>query len=226
MSIKESLKHAGRALSTEVNIRWLDAETFSLRDLADVDGILIPGGFGKRGIEGKIRAIQYARENRKPYLGLCLGFQLSVIEYARHVLGIPDATSEEMGPGTHVIAILPEQEDVSNLGGTMRLGNCNVDLKEGTRAAELYGKTGTVERHRHRYEVNPMFIKDLEDAALVFSGSCGERMEICELPDHPFYLATQFHPEFKSSPTKPSPPYIGFVEACKKNKSSSKDQVR
>ncbi|BBL69017.1 CTP synthase [Methanoculleus chikugoensis] len=220
MSIKESLKHAGRALSTEVKIRWLDAETFEIRDLADVDGILIPGGFGKRGIEGKIRAIRYARENKKPYLGLCLGFQLSVIEYARHVLGIEDATSEEMGEGAHVIAILPEQEGVSELGGTMRLGNCDVVLKEGTRVAGLYGRTAIVERHRHRYEVNPEFIADLEGAGLVFSGSCGPRMEVCEIPEHPFYLATQFHPEFRSSPTKPSPPYIGFVEACKKNKSS------
>jgi len=220
MSIKESLKHAGRALSTEVNIRWLDAETFNARDLADVDGILVPGGFGKRGVEGKIRAIRSARETKKPYLGLCLGFQLSVIEYARHVLGISDATSEEMGPGTHVIAILPEQEEVSDLGGTMRLGNCTIKLKEDTTIAELYGKTEIVERHRHRYEVNPEFIADLEGAGLVFSGACGPRMEVCEIPEHPFYLATQFHPEFRSSPTKPSPPYIGFVEACKKNKSS------
>ncbi|MDV2480474.1 CTP synthase [Methanoculleus sp. Wushi-C6] len=221
MSIKESLKHAGRALSTEVNIRWLDAETFELKDLADVDGILIPGGFGQRGIEGKIRAIQYARENKKPFLGLCLGFQLAVIEYARHTLGIADATSEEMGAGTHVIAILPEQEEVSDLGGTMRLGNCNVALKERTKVAGLYGKTEVVERHRHRYEVNPVFIADLENAGLVFSGACGERMEVCELADHPFYLATQFHPEFRSSPTKPSPPYVGFVDACKKNRSTS-----
>ncbi|WP_332448762.1 CTP synthase [Methanoculleus sp.] len=226
ISIKESLKHAGRALSTEVNIRWLDAETFDLQDLADVDGILVPGGFGQRGVEGKIRAIRYARENRVPYLGLCLGFQLSVIEYARHVLGINDATSEEMGAGTHVIAILPEQEGVADLGGTMRLGDCTIELKEGTKVTALYGRTEIVERHRHRYEVNPAFIGDLEDAGLVFSGSCGERMEVCELPGHPFYLATQFHPEFKSSPTNPSPPYIGFVEACKKNKSSSQDQTR
>lgn len=221
MSIKESLKHAGRALSTEVNIRWLDAETFNARDLADVDGILVPGGFGKRGVEGKIRAIRSARETKKPYLGLCLGFQLSVIEYARHVLGISDATSEEMGPGTHVIAILPEQEEVSDLGGTMRLGNCTIKLKEDTTIAELYGKTEIVERHRHRYEVNPEFVGDLEEAGLAFTGSCGERMEVCELSDHPFYLATQFHPEFKSSPTNPSPPYIGFVSACKKNKTST-----
>ncbi|HOB17993.1 MAG TPA: CTP synthase [Candidatus Methanoculleus thermohydrogenotrophicum] len=222
MSIKEALKHAGRALSTEVNIRWLDAEMFDLRDLADVDGILVPGGFGKRGVEGKIRAIRYARENKKPYLGLCLGFQLSVVEYARHVLGIPDATSEEVGPGTHVIALLPEQEGISNLGGTMRLGNCTVTLKEGTMVADLYGTTMTVERHRHRYEVNPDFISDLEDGGLIFTGTCGSRMEVCELPDHPFYLATQFHPEFKSSPTNPSPPYIGFVSACKKNKASTR----
>ena len=226
MSIKESLKHAGRALSTEVSVRWLDAETFELHELADVDGILIPGGFGKRGIEGKVRAIRYARENKKPYLGLCLGFQLSVIEYAQNVLGIPDATSEEMGDGTHIIAILPEQEEVCDLGGTMRLGDCGVVLKDGTMVAGLYGRTEIVERHRHRYEVNPAFIGDLGDAGLVFSGSCGPRMEVCELQDHPFYLATQFHPEFKSRPTNPSPPYIGFVAACKKNKSSSQDQVR
>jgi CTP synthase len=220
MSIKEALKHAGRALSTEVNIRWLDAEAFDPRSLADIDGILVPGGFGKRGIEGKIQAIRYARENKKPYLGLCLGFQLAVIEYARHVAGIEDATSEEIDEGTHVIALLPEQEGISELGGTMRLGNCNVTLKEGTMVAGLYGETSIVERHRHRYEVNPTFIADLEAAGLVFSGFCGQRMEVCEIPGHPFYLATQFHPEFRSSPTRPSPPYVGFVEACKKNKST------
>lgn len=222
ISIKESLKHAGRALSTEVNIRWLDAEAFDHRDLADVDGILIPGGFGERGIEGKIQAIRYARENKRPFLGLCLGLQLGVVEYARHVLGIPDATSEEMGPGTHVITIIPDHENAPGLGGTMCLGDCTVTLREGTMIADLYGRTTTVERHRHRYEVNPEFISDLEDAGLTFTGFCGERVEVCELPDHPFYLATQFHPEFKSSPTNPSPPYIGFVAACKKNKISAR----
>lgn len=218
ISIKESLKHAGRALSTEVNIRWLDAETCDQKDLADIDGILVPGGFGKRGIEGKIRAIRYARENNIPYLGLCLGFQLAVIEYTRSVVGIEDATSEEMGPGSHVIAILPEQEDVVDLGGTMRLGDCTVNLKEGTQIFDLYGSREVVERHRHRYEVNPEFIGRLEEAGLVFSGTCGNRMEVCEIRDHPFFLATQFHPEFKSSPTHPSPPYLGFVGACRKNK--------
>jgi CTP synthase len=225
MSIKESLKHAGRALSTEVNIRWLDAETLDIRDLADVDGILVPGGFGKRGVEGKIRAIQYAREKKKPYLGLCLGFQLAVVECARNVLGISDATSEEMGSGTPVIALLPEQEGVSDLGGTMRLGDRTILLKEGTMVADLYGRTSIVERHRHRYEVNPEFISDLEEAGLVFTGTCGDRVEVCELPGHPFFLATQFHPEFKSSPTNPSPPYMGFVAACKKNRLSTQGQV-
>ncbi len=214
MSIKESLKHAGRALSTEVNIRWLDAETLGPQDLADVDGILVPSGFGKRGVEGKIRAIRYARENKRPYLGISLGFQLAVVEYARHVLGIPDATSEEMEDGTHVIAI-PGEEDAS---GAMHLGNCNVTLREGTMVAGLYGTTTTVERHRHRYEVNPEFARDLEDAGLAFTGFCEDRIEVCELTDHPFYLATQFHPEFRSSPTNPSPPYIGFVDACKKSR--------
>jgi CTP synthase len=214
ISIKEALKHAGRALATEVDIRWLDAETFDVTELADADGILVPGGFGSRGIEGKIRAIEYARTQKKPYLGLCLGFQLAVVEFARNVVGWRDATSEEMGPGRHVIAILPEQEDVEDLGGTMRLGNCAIMLKQESRLAELYGSTAIVERHRHRYEVNPAMIADLEAAGLVFSGWCGNRMEACELPDHPYFVATQFHPEFTSGPINPSPPYLGFVRAC------------
>jgi CTP synthase len=141
-----------------------------------------------------------------------------VIEFARDVVGIADATSEEMGEGSHVIAILPEQEDVVNLGGTMRLGDCSIDLKKGTRIADLYGTNPIVERHRHRYEVNPEYIPVLEETGLVFSGTCTNRMEVCELEDHPFFLATQFHPEFKSSPTHPSPPYLGFVAACRKNR--------
>lgn len=226
MSIKESLKHAGRALSTEVNIRWLDAETLSPKDFADVDGILVPSGFGKRGIEGKIQAIQHAREEKIPYLGICLGFQLSIVEYARHILGIPDATSEEVGNGTHVIALRPEQEGVSKVGGTMRLGDYAITLKAGTEIARLYDRTEIVERHRHRYEVNPDFVDDFEDAGLLFTGFHDDRMEACELLDHPFFLATQFHPEFKSSPTNPSPPYMGFVAACKGRKVSSTGQVK
>jgi CTP synthase len=218
ISIKEALKHAGRALATEVKIAWLDAERFEQCQLKDYDGILIPGGFGKRGIEGKITAIQFARENNVPFLGLCLGFQLAVVEYARNKAGISDATSEEMGEGTHVIALLPEQEGLTELGGTMRLGNYIADMRQGTLAMNLYGETPITERHRHRYEVNPRYIKDLEHAGLVFSATNRNRMECLELPGHPFFLATQFHPEFKSRPTRPSPPYLGFVEACSRNK--------
>jgi len=217
ISIKEALKHAGRSLSTEVDVHWIDAETYSTNDLADFDGILIPGGFGNRGIEGMISAIQYARENKKPLLGLCLGFQLSVIEYARHVVGYKDATSEEMGEGTHVIAILPEQEGVSDLGGTMRLGDCKVTLSPESRLAKLYGKTEIVERHRHRYEVNPAYIDEIESKGLKFVGRNGRRMEALELPDHPFFVATQYHPEFRSRPTRPSAPFVGFVGACRDN---------
>jgi CTP synthase len=218
ISIKESLKHAGRALSTEVKIAWLDAERYERCQLKDYDGILIPGGFGKRGIEGKIEAIKFARENNVPFLGLCLGFQLATVEFARHMAGFPDATSEEFGEGTHVIGLLPEQEGVNELGGTMRLGNYTADIRDGTLASKLYKEKQITERHRHRYEVNPEYIGDLEKAGLVFSATNKNRMECLELPGHPFFFATQFHPEFRSRPTHPSPPYLGFVEACRANK--------
>jgi CTP synthase len=218
ISIKESLKHAGRALSTEVKIAWLDAERYEREQLKDYDGILIPGGFGKRGIEGKIEAIRFARENNIPFLGLCLGFQLATIEYARNKAGIPDATSEEFGEGTHVIAILPEQAGLNELGGTMRLGNYFADIRTGTLTENLYGASQITERHRHRYEVNPAYIQDLEKAGMVFSATNRNRMECLELPGHTFFFATQFHPEFRSRPTHPSPPYLGFVEACRANR--------
>src|SRR5512137_66682 len=218
ISIKEALKHAGRALSTEVKIGWLDAERYERCQLKDYDGILIPGGFGKRGIEGKVEAIRFARENSIPFLGLCLGFQLATVEYARNQAGVADATSEEFGEGTQVIALLPEQEGLNELGGTMRLGDYTADIREGTLANRLYGHKQIVERHRHRYEVNPKYIDTLEKAGLVFSSTNKNRMESLELPGHPFFLATQFHPEFKSRPTRPSPPYLGFVEACRANK--------
>jgi len=214
LSIKEALKHAGRALSTEVVIVWLDAERYDPGQLGDFDGILVPGGFGKRGIEGKIGAISWARKNMTPFLGLCLGFQMAVVEYARNVIGWEDATSAEMGEGRHVIAILPEQQDVIRLGGTMRLGDAPITLKRGTLAEKIYGKSEITERHRHRYEVNPRYIPDLEKAGLVFSGFCENRMEVLEIPDHPFFMATQFHPEFRSRPARPSPPFLGFVRAC------------
>ena len=218
LSIKEALKHAGRATSTEVRILWLDAERFDACQLQDVDGVLVPGGFGRRGIEEKIEAIRYAREQGVPFLGLCLGFQLAVVEYSRNVLGWADACSEEIGEGHHVIAILPEQEEVEELGGTMRLGDYPVALRSGTRVRELYGADAIVERHRHRYEVNPADIPALEEAGVVFSGTCGPRMEVMELPGHPFFLATQFHPEFRSRPARPSPPFIGFVRACRERR--------
>ena len=215
ISIKEALKHAGRALSTEVDIRWMDAEEYAQDDLKDLDGILIPGGFGNRGFEGLISSIRYARENKKPLLGLCFGFQLSVIEYARNVAGYKDATSEEMGDGTHVIALLPEQDEIEDLGGTMRLGDCNVTLAAGSKLAKLYGKTEITERHRHRYEVNPKYVDKLEEKGLKFVGRNGKHMEALELPDHPYFVATQYHPEFRSRPTRPSAPFVGFVEACR-----------
>ena len=215
ISIKEALKHAGRHLSTEVDIHWLDAEQCTADDLRDLDGILIPGGFGNRGIEGMISAIQFARENKKPLLGLCLGFQLSVIEFMRHVVGYADATSEEMGEGTPAIAILPEQEGVDDLGGTMRLGDYPVTLAAGSKLAALYGSTDIIERHRHRYEVNPAYIDEIEAKGMKFVGRNGRRMEALELEGHPFFAATQFHPEFPSRPTRPSAPFVGFVEACR-----------
>ena len=156
----------------------------------------------------------FARTRKIPLLGLCLGFQLSVVEYARNVLRWENATSAELGEGRHVIAILPEQQGLTDLGGTMRLGNYPVTLRENTLAMQLYGQAGITERHRHRYEVNPLYIPELEKAGLVFSGFWKNRMEICEVADHPFFLATQFHPEFRSRPTRPSPPFIGFVKAC------------
>ena len=222
ISIKEALKHAGRKLSTEVRIKWVDAETYETQELEDVDGILVPGGFGIRGIEGKLAAIKYARENKIPYLGLCLGFQTAVIEFCRDVLGWNDSVSEEWGDGRHIIAILPEQEDVHDLGGTMRLGDCVIDISPKSRIFDLYGSKKIVERHRHRYEVNPEYIDEIEKAGMKFTGKCGNRMEVCEIENGSFFLATQFHPEFKSTPTRPSPPYVGFVGACLENSRAKK----
>lgn len=218
ISIKEALKHAGRALSTQVEIQWMDAEQLDTAEFDRMDGILVPGGFGSRGVEGKIGAIEYARTHGIPYLGLCFGFQLAVIEYARNVLGWNDATSQEIGGGREVIALLPEQQTVSGLGGTMRLGNYPVTVTRDSLLHGLYGELDIIERHRHRYEVNPVYIPDLVKAGLVFSAHNGNRMEACEIAGHPFFLATQFHPEFTSRPASPSPPFVGFVEASRKRK--------
>jgi CTP synthase len=219
ISIHEALKHAGLQANVDVERRWIHAEDVvegDLDRLAAVDGIVVPGGFGSRGTEGKIDAIQFARENDIPFLGLCLGFQMAVVEFARNVLGLEGAHSAELHEETPypVIDLLPEQQEVDDMGGTMRLGSHETDIEEGTLAATLYSDTACTERHRHRYEVNPEYIEDMETNGLVFSGTSGRRMEILELLDHPFFLGTQFHPEFRSRPTRPSPPFVGFVDAA------------
>jgi CTP synthase len=218
ISIHESLKHAGLEKRVDVDRQWVHSE--DLVDghdgqLAGVDGVVIPGGFGSRGTEGKIEAIRYCREQDIPLLGLCLGFQLSVVEFARNVLGLEGAHSAELDEDTPhpVIDLLPEQKEMDDMGGTMRLGAHETDLHEGTLARELYGASTCTERHRHRYEVNPEYIPDLEAAGMVFSGTSGERMEVLELPDHSYFLGTQFHPEFRSRPTRASPPFVGFLDA-------------
>ncbi|WP_256393438.1 glutamine hydrolyzing CTP synthase [Natronoarchaeum rubrum] len=218
MSIHESLKHAGLEAGVDVETTWIHSEELAGGhdgQLDDVDGIVVPGGFGSRGTEGKIEAVRYARENEVPYLGLCLGFQMAVVEYARNVLGLEDAHSAEINEDTPypVIDILPEQYEVEDMGGTMRLGAHETDIETGTLAHEVYGSTSCTERHRHRYEVNPEYIERLEEAGLVFSGKSNNRMEIVELDDHPYFLGTQFHPEFRSRPTRASPPFVGFLDA-------------
>ena len=217
ISVHEALKHAGLEHGVEVERRWVHAE--SLVDghdgeLEDADAIVVPGGFGSRGTEGKIAAIRYAREHEVPFLGLCLGFQMAVVEFSRNVLGFTGAHSAELDEDTPhpVIDLLPEQEGVDDMGGTMRLGAHVTDIEAGTLAHELYGDT-CEERHRHRYEVNPEYIGPLEDAGLVFSGTSGRRMELLELPTHPYFVGTQFHPEFRSRPTRASPPFVGLLDA-------------
>ncbi|NHN47046.1 CTP synthase [Halostella sp. JP-L12] len=223
MSVNEALKHAGLAKGVNVNIHWVDSDEMvdetdggeHRRRLESADGIVVPGGFGSRGTEGKISAIRYARENDVPFLGLCLGFQMAVVEVARNVLGYEDAHSAEMDPDTNnpVIDILPEQYEVSDMGGTMRLGAHQTDITPGTLAEEVYGSTACTERHRHRYEVNPNYFEDFADTDIAFSGRAGNRMEILEHEDHPYFLGTQFHPEFRSRPDRASPPFVGLLEA-------------
>jgi CTP synthase len=188
------------------------------RELEQVDGVLVPGGFGSRGWEGKILACRVAREHGIPYLGICLGMHVAVSEFARHVVGLDGANSTEMDPETPypVIDLLPEQKEVEDLGGTMRLGAQAVELAGGTRVHETYGEPVIHERHRHRYEVNNHYRQQLVDAGLVVSGTfqAGRLVEIVELPDHPWFVASQFHPEFKSRPTRPAPLFREFVGAA------------
>jgi len=218
ISIHESLKHAGLEARVDVDTTWVHAEELAdghEGELHDADGIVVPGGFGARGTEGKIEAARYARENDVPFLGLCLGFQMAVVEFARNVLGLEGAHSTEMDPETShpVIDLLPEQYETEDMGGTMRLGAHQTEIVPGTLAHDLYDATSCTERHRHRYEVNPEYFEGFEDTDLVFSGKAGHRMEILELEAHPFFFGTQFHPEFRSRPGRASPPFVGFVEA-------------
>jgi CTP synthase len=221
LSVTESLRHAGYQHGADVQVDWIDSEELERGQAADrlrgVDGVLVPGGFGGRGIEGKIAAAQVAREQGIPYLGICLGMQVAVAEFARHVADMDGANSTEFDPETPfpVIDLLPEQKEVADLGGTMRLGADPIKLHADTRARELYGEAVIYERHRHRYEVNNLLRKRLEAAGLVISGtSPDERLvEVVELRDHPFFVASQYHPEFKSRPERPSPLFGEFVRA-------------
>ncbi len=226
LSIIKTLEHAGPYLGTKVNIKWIEStdledKKIGVEDaLKDVDGVIVPGGFGKRGIEGKIAAIRYARENKIPYLGLCLGMQLAVVEFARGVCGLKGANSTEFDANTPfpVIDFIPEQVEIikqCNYGGTMRLGAYPTVLKDGTKVKGMYKENEIFERHRHRYEVNPEYIKVLEKNGLIFSGKSpnGILMEFMELENHPFFVATQSHPELKSKPMNPAPLFVGLVKA-------------
>jgi len=230
MSVHEALKHAGIELGVEVNVNWVDADEMAdhhTERLEEADGVVVPGGFGSRGTEGKVEAIRYAREHDVPFLGLCLGFQMAVVEHARNILGLEGANSAEIDGDTPypVIDLLPEQYETEEMGATMRLGTHDTDIDAGTLAAEVYGDTSCTERHRHRYEVNPEYIPKLEADGLTFSGYAGNRMEIVERKDHPYFIGTQFHPEFRSRPDRASPPFVGLVDAVLDLQETDEDET-
>jgi CTP synthase len=222
ISVVEALKHGGIMSHATVNLHWFNSEDVTRENaaelFADMDGILVPGGFGDRGVEGKIEAIRYARMNGIPFLGLCLGMQLAIVEFARNVAGLENAHSIELDPQTPypVIALLPDQNGIEDIGGTLRLGSYPCVLDKSTKAYQLYGTDQIQERHRHRYEVNNDYRKILSDNGLTLSGLSpdGRIVEMIELKDHPFFLATQAHPELKSRPNRPHPLFRGFVEAA------------
>ena len=226
ISVVEALKHGGITNHATIDIKWVDSETVTEDNvdelLGEVDGILVPGGFGTRGIEGMITAIRYARENKIPFLGLCLGMQLTIVEYARNVVGFRDAHSIEMNPNTThpVIALMPDQNGIEDIGGTLRLGAYPCVLAKNSLAHSLYGTDNISERHRHRYEVNNDFRAVLTEKGLLLSGTSPDNriVEMCELPGHPFYIATQGHPELKSRPNRPHPLFRGLIEAALKHK--------
>lgn len=226
VSVNQALLHSGASVGAQVNIEWIDSELIekneeAVKSLGSYDGILIPGGFGKRGVEGKIRAAGYAIREKLPYLGICLGFQVAAIAVARYLCGLQEANSTEFDPNTRhaVIDLLPEQKDVKEAGATMRLGGHDIILKKGTLSYKLYGRSVIRERHRHRYEFNQQYKRIFEENNVVFSGYSdeGKRVEILEIANHPFFLATQFHAEFTSRPGAPNPVYLGFIKACIEN---------
>jgi len=226
LSVAEALKHGGLYNDAEVNITWVDAESVTEENAAELlksaNGILVPGGFGDRGVEGKIEVIKYARENNIPFLGICLGMQCAVIEYARNVLGFKDANSSEMNPKTMhpVIDLMPDQKGVEEMGGTMRLGAYPCRIEKGTFSWEAYSEELVYERHRHRYEFNNEYRSELTKAGMVLSGTSpdGRLVEIIELKNHPWFVGVQFHPEFKSRPNRPHPLFKDFVKASIKTK--------
>jgi len=223
LSVVEALKHGGIANRVNVKLRWIEADGLTSENVEEqlhgADGILVPGGFGVRGTEGKIEAIRYAREKKIPFLGLCLGMQLAIVEFARNVIGLKDANSSELNPDTKypVIDLLPEQNGVENLGGTLRLGAYPCELMKGSLAEKLYKKSKISERHRHRYEVNNSYRDELTKNGMRLSGLSPDKriVEMIELPEHPFFIATQAHPEFKSRPNLPHPLFKGFIEAAR-----------
>jgi len=226
LSILKALEHTAPYHGAKVKVKWIETTDIengkiSVEDaMRNVNGLIVPGGFGLRGTEGKISCVKYAREKKIPFLGLCFGFQMAVIEFARNVCGVKDANSSEVCErGDAVICILPEQEEIKELGGTMRLGGLDLIVKEKTLTHKLYGKTRIRERFRHRYNVNTKYLDALEKGGMVFSGFAPKKriMQILELPGHPFFVATQFHPELSSKPLKPSPMFMGFIGACVKS---------
>lgn len=226
ISVVESLKHAGYKHNSKVKIDWIQSEDITEENvheyLKEADGILLPGGFGDRGVEGKITTIKYARENKIPFFGICLGMQLAAVEFARNVCGLTGAHSSELDPNTPypIINLLPDQENVVEMGGTLRLGSYPCTLTEGSQAHKEYGEINITERHRHRYEFNNFYRERLTNKGLVLSGVSpdGRLVEIVELPEHPWFVAGQFHPEFKSRPEKAHPLFAGFIKASLENK--------
>ena len=234
LSVVEALKHGGISCRAKVDITWVDSEELNEKNLDQtlhsVDGILVPGGFGNRGTEGMILAAQYARVHKIPYLGICLGMQMAIVEFARHVLGYEDANSIELAPETThpVIALMPDQEDVEDLGGTLRLGSYPCVLAEGSKSYELFGKKEIQERHRHRYEVNNAFRKELSEKGMSIVGTSPDAhiVEMIEIAGHPFFVGTQGHPEFKSRPNHAHPLFRGFVQAAVDKKTAEEAAMK